>query len=328
MPATDALPPLPDGCPRDWAVRPPEPSDVRAVFELVAACDEAVLGYPDISLADVEGDLAQDSHRQLVVVDGLRVLAWVWLEDRAAGRTSADVYVDPHLTEREPDLADRLAQWGWDRARGAAAGIARERGIDSTGLETGTIDGDAVAARRAAAAGFSRTRTFWRMQRPLTADDAVLGPAPGVVIRSWTEPDARTTYEIIESAFADHWNHHPRSYDEWWDQQSNRPGYDPRLWWLAEVDGRPVGALIASRQMADEDAIYIATLGTLRAARGRGVGKALLRKAFAAGVELGWRTAKLNVDSSSSTSAPALYGGVGMTVEFAMHAWQRDVPAD
>jgi ribosomal protein S18 acetylase RimI-like enzyme len=85
--------------------------------------------------------------------------------------------------------------------------------------------------------------------------------------------------------------------------------------------------LIATSQMADEDAIYISTLGTERAARGRGVAKALLHKAFVAGMERGWGLAKLNVDSTSSTSAPQLYRSVGMTVEFAINAWQLEVRA-
>lgn len=297
------------------------------MFDLAAACDEAVLGYPDVSLGDVEADLGLDPHRQLLVVDGSKAVAWVWVEDRAAGRTPSDVYVDPQLSADDPALADRLAQWCWDRALAAAAAIAAERGVDTTGVETGVLDGDPASERRASAAGFTPIRTFWRMQRDLAPDDADPRPAAGVTIRSMTAQDTRSAYEIVESAFADHWNHHPRTYDEWWRQKSEGAGFDLGLWWLAEVDGRPVGVLIASRQMADEDAMYIAVVATLREARGRGVAKALLRKAFAAGLAEGWSTAKLNVDSSSSTSAPALYGAVGMTVAFVIHAWQQQVAA-
>lgn len=319
--------PLPDGWPDTWSVRSPRPADAPAVFELVSACDEAVLGYPDVSLADVESDLGQDPHRQLLVLDGPAAVAWVWVDDKAAGRTPSDVYVDPQLTARDPALADDLARWCWDHAFVQAASIAAERGLSETGVETGTLDGDTIGQIRASAAGFTRVRTFWRMQRPLTADDREPVPAAGVAIRLLAPDETRSAYEIVEGAFADHWNYHPRTYDEWWDQYGNRSGFDPALWWVAEVDGQPAGVLIANRQMADENAMYIAMLATRREARGRGAAKALLRKAFAAGLAEGWGAAKLNVDSESSTSAPALYASVGMSVEFALHAWQQQVVA-
>jgi GNAT superfamily N-acetyltransferase len=305
-------------------VRPPAPADAPAVFALVAACDEAVLGYPDVSVADVEDDLAHDARRQLVVVDGERAVGWVWVTDKAAGRTPADVYVDPQLTIDDPALADELARWGWDCVLAQAASIAADRGLAATAVETGTLDGDAVGRRRAAAAGLTPVRTFWRMRRTLTLEDREPAAAPGITVRPVAPEETRSAYELVEAAFADHWNYAPRTYDEWWAQHSGS-GFDLDLWWLAELDGQPAGVLIASRQMADEDAIYIAVLATRREARRRGVAKALLHKAFARGLAEGWSTAKLNVDSESSTSAPALYAGVGMTVEFAVLAWRRQV---
>jgi mycothiol synthase len=318
---------LPAACPPAWTVRPPQPADARAVFDLVVACDEAVLGYPDISLADVESDLAHDSQRQLLVTDGTRAIAWTWIEDKAAGRTPSDVYVDPQLTVQDPALAEELARWCWQGVFAQAAAIATERGLATTAVETGTLDGDTVGQARAADVGFTQVRTFWRMQRPLTERDRNPPATPGITIRTVTVDDKRSAYEIAEGAFADHWNHHPRTYDEWWDQLSNRSGFDPELCWLADFDGRPAGLLVANRQMADEAAIYIAIVATRQEARGRGVAKALLHKAFAAGAAEGWSTAKLNVDSESNTSAPALYASVGMTVEFAMLAWRREVRA-
>lgn len=329
MPSTVALPPLPplpSGASTTWTVRPPLPADAPAVFALVAACDEAVLGYPDVSLADVEADLARDRQRQLVVLEGERAIAWVWIEDKAAGRTPSDVFVDPQLTTEDPALADDLARWCWGRVFAQASSIAADRGLAATGVETGTLDGDTAGQLRATAAGFTQVRTFWRMRRPLTATDLDLVALPGITVRPLGPDETRSAYEIVEAAFADHWNYHPRTYDEWWSQHTGS-GFDLDLWWVAELDGQPAGVLIASRQMADEDAMYIAVLATRRESRGRGVARALLHKAFAAGYAEGWSTAKLNVDSESNTSAPALYAGVGMTVEFAMLAWQREVEA-
>jgi mycothiol synthase len=323
MPAA-ALSPLPAGTRPDWSARRPDPTDAPAVFELVAACDIAVLGYPDIALGDIVADLAVRPEIQAVVVDAGRARAWVRIEDKAAGRTVGDVFVDPALDD---DLGDALAAWGWELVRRAAADIAADRDRASTWVETGTIDGDRAAERRAEAAGLSRCRTFWRMHRAITPADAEPVIAPDVTIRAVAPEEARLVHALIEAAFVDHWNHHPRTFEEWWTQRTTSNGYDPDLWWLAEVDGRPAGVLIATRQMADENAMYVGIVATAREARGRGVGSSLLRTAFSAALAQGWEAAKLDVDSDSPTAAPSVYAGVGLEVAFAMHAWQAEVTA-
>lgn len=323
MPETaPSYPPLPEGLPTRWRVRAPRPDDAVAVTALVAACDTAVLGHPDIALADIEVELSRGPERQVVVIDDERVWVWAYLYDKAAGRTIADVYVDPSLDRQ---VGDRLAAWCWRIQLAQAAQVAAARGVVATTLDVGVLGGDASTESRLRAAGFAPRRTFWRMERPLTDADRPAVPTPGVTIRRVEEPDRPTVYAVVEAAFEDHWNHHRRSYAEWLEQVAGSPGADPALWWLAEVDGAVVGALVATRQMADDDAIYVAVLATLRAARRRGVGTALLREAFAAGRAQGWSLARLNVDAESTTSAPSLYAGVGLVVSFSAQAWMREV---
>jgi mycothiol synthase len=323
-PLPGLLPRLPMGLPMTWAARRPTADDAAQIFDLVAACDIAVLGYPDIAIGDVRSDLAVDPQRQVLVTDGSRALAWARVHDKAAGRTVADAYVLPEL---EVATGDRLAAWCWQLLLAWGAAIASLRGLPSTTLDAGLLAGDVANERRLAAAGLTARRTFWRMQRPLTPQDVAPPLPPGVQLRGVAERDLTVVHDIVEAAFADHWNHHPRGYDEWWPHVSGNAGFDLGLWWLAEVDGQPVGVLIATRQMADEDAMYIATLATRREFRGRGVATALLRKAFAAAQAEGWSAAKLDVDSESTTSAPSVYAGVGLEVAHAVRAWLREVEA-
>ncbi len=312
--------------PAGWTARRPGPDDARSLFDLVVACDVAVLGAPDVAYGDVVADVGLEPELQTVVLDGDRAVAWAWLRDRAAGRTQADVYVHPDLPDA---VGDPLAAWCWTLLRGRAAAVATRRGRESTSLEVGSLEADARAERRLPAAGFDPVRIFWRMRRDLTVDD--LEPpatAPrGVVVRPVREDERPEVYAVVEEAFADHWAHRWRPYDEWWKQHSTTFGFDLDLWWLAELDGEIAGALIATAQMADEDAIYVSTLGTKPSARGRGVARSLLYQAFAAGVDRGWSLARLTVDSGNRTSALQLYTGVGMTVEFAIRAWQLEVAA-
>lgn len=327
------LPPLPAGLPGDWLARRPVPDDAPAVHALCVAYELALLPVADLSLADIEADLtaptADATRNQAVAVDGDRVLAWAFLGDRTAGHTVVDLYVAPDLDD---DAADRLAGWGWTVLLDRAAAVARERGVEVTHVDTGTIEGDVAAAKRLAEHGFRRARTFWRMTTDVDGAESFTEPH-GVVVRAIApdgaafDADLRTAHRIHEEAFADHWNFHPTTLDEWWGRNRSSAGLDLGLWWLAEVDGVPGGLAIATMQMADEGALYVDSLGTARAARRRGVATALLRHSFGEAARRGLRSVRLNVDSENLTGATRLYEAAGMRVEFAMLGWLREVAA-
>ena len=327
--ATSAPPSLPRTLPVEWSVRRPTAADAAAVFALCAAVDTALLGHPDVSAEDVRADLtstAADALRnQLVVLDGDDVLAWAWVEDRAEGRTMVDLFVDRSLP---PEQLDGLADWAWAWIVARGREIGRERGLDSTLLDTGLLDADRWGADVLSRQGFQRVRTWWRMGRDV-GPDHVWSPAPGVVVRALDrarlDEELATVHRILEAAFVDHWNHHAVGFDQWWRTKQEAPGFDLDLWWLAELDGEPVGAVIGSTQAAEDGALYVASLGTVRPARGCGVAHSLLGRAFAEAPARGWTRAMLNVDGENPTGATALYRSVGMEVEFAMSAWHRIV---
>jgi predicted N-acetyltransferase YhbS len=137
--------------------------------------------------------------------------------------------------------------------------------------------------------------------------------------------DLEVVHAVVEEAFADHWNHHPREFAQWWRAQRESAGHDLDLWWLAELDGAPVGALLATTQMFGEGALFVATLGVRRCARGRGVARSLLRRAFGGARRRGLERVSLTVDDASPTGATALYRSEGMDVDFAMRVLQRPV---
>ena len=300
---------------------------------MLALCervDTAVLGHPDVSLEDVRADLsstaADAQHNQLVVLDDAeRVLAWAWVEDRARGRTMVDLFVDRGLPVGQRDA---LADWAWPWIVARGRQVGAERGVDQTLLDAGLADADSWGRQVLGRHGFARTRTFWRMSRDV-GPDHVWAPAPGVVVRALDrtrlDDELRTVYAVLETAFVDHWNHHAVPFDEWRRAKEEAPGLDLGLWWVAELDGEPVGALIASTQAASESTLYIASLGTLQQARGRGVAHSLLGRAFAEVPQRGWTRAMLDVDGENPTGATALYRSVGMAVEFALSAWHRTV---
>jgi mycothiol synthase len=102
----------------------------------------------------------------------------------------------------------------------------------------------------------------------------------------------------------------------------DNPSYDPTLWLVAIEGGRPVAALIGTVDV-EENRGWVSELGVLRSHRGRGIGAALLRRAFAAFADRGLRDVMLNVDAENPTGATQLYERAGMRVVNRWDLWER-----
>ncbi len=309
---------------RGLTVRTPQPADAEAITALVAACDVSVLGSTDATLAQTAADLEVPGYDRerggaLVHDESGAVVGWLWTEDdRAAG----SVFVDPYSLD--PDL---LA-WLVERGLGYARLIAAERGrpVD---VKAGSYEQDRALVGALEAAGLTVRRMFWRMRVDVGAASGMVPAAPpGVAVRS-PDPDAEATYRLLhglaESAFAEHWDHAERTYEEWRTRFDTAPGRDPGQWWVAEVDGEPAAVLIGDDSRAELGTAWVRTLGVVPRFRGRGLGRLLLRTAFAAAHARGLSAVGLAVDSENATGATALYESVGMQVESVMLAWKGEV---
>jgi mycothiol synthase len=134
------------------------------------------------------------------------------------------------------------------------------------------------------------------------------------------ERDGRTVHAVLEDAIAGHWNHQRRTFAEFYTDQRQRDGHDPALWLLAEIDGVPVGAIIAGDPA---DRAWIAWLGVLEEARGRGVGMLLLRSMFRTLHERGHRSVSVDVDPHNATGAVAVYKNAGMVECGRADQWRK-----
>ncbi len=76
----------------------------------------------------------------------------------------------------------------------------------------------------------------------------------------------------------------------------------------------------------NEAASYVAYIGVVGAARGRGVAKGLLRTVIADAAVRGRRRVALEVDADSPTGADRLYRGMGWETAYVTESWHRDVP--
>jgi ribosomal protein S18 acetylase RimI-like enzyme len=255
-------------------------------------------------------------HRDSVLVerDGDAAAFGGVMRDPAAVGSSLDWFgvVDPGYLGRS--LGGWLVTW----ALGVAA--AREPGEGPFEVRTNIPAPDEAAHRLFASRGLTHVRTMWTMHRDLA--QATAGPPPaGVTIRTFeTGRDERTFWEVGEASFEGHYGHVPSPFESWEAEWYQAHDWNPDAVLLAERDGAVVGELAWIE--AGEDG-YIASVGVLEAHRGRGIGTALLRAAFADIADAGFASATLGVDTENATGAVGLYRSAGMEPVRESHIFER-----
>ena len=162
--------------------------------------------------------------------------------------------------------------------------------------------------------GFRPIRRFWRMVRDLSDCSATEAPAPTGVARRVVagDDDRRLLHSVFRESFAEHFGMtHEDRWEDWITKLLALPGSDPSRWWIAELDGQPVGLCILDDSKAEFDEGYVRTLGVIPSARGRGIARWLLRCAAADSVSRGRAGIALSVDGENTTGATALYESEG-----------------
>ena len=332
-----------DGLPAPYTARAPEADDGPAGTELLAAHESAAKGSSSADVESVLGKLVglgSWTRRQALVhhPDG-RLVGWLAVHDRAAGRTLVEVTVSPDLPE---DEAAAIAGALFSATDRYAHDIASLRSLPTTLLDSGAFEDDARQQRWLADAGYRHARTWWQMTRPVTPEeaDSLPGPKEGVTIRSLDRHDdglpvardLQMAHRVLEESFQDHFSSYPESFPEWVMRMREDPGHRWDHWWLATVQTEegevPAGAVIAAVLGPDADGVggsYVDYIGVTRAARGRGVAKALLRAVVADTARRGNNRVGLEVDADSPTRADALYTSLGWVTDYSTQSWHRDL---
>jgi len=294
--------------------RPATRADAAAFAEMAAADESALLGRPSrLGEGDMLAwwsrcDLEADSW--LLEEDG-RLVGGGWFELHAPLCFFVGIVA---AGEKGRGLGGLLGDLGDGRA--AASGAER--------VHTWTIAADRAAAALFESRGYHEVRRFYDMAIALD------GPAPepslpdGLRLELFREEEARAFYEALDEAFQDHWEHHPRSFEEWWAEKLAMHGYDPTLWFVVR-DGDEVAATVWNESNRNGGG-YVAALGVRRRWRGRGLGKALLHHTFGEFARRGETRVTLGVDAESPTGATKLYESVGMHVELESVVFERSLP--
>ncbi|MCG5213739.1 GNAT family N-acetyltransferase [Streptosporangium sp. KLBMP 9127] len=305
-------------------IRRPRIEDAAQIHELVAACDTRVLGRPDTTLDDIADELGEpgfdrDLDGWLVHdLDGA-LAGWGW-----ACRKGAGDIVDIDVVTR-PDVPEVTA-WLWETVTERGRRIAAGLGHPGVRLDIGLYRGDHGKRAVAAAHGFAPATSFHRLRAdhegPAAAKAAIL---PGVTFhQGLTEEVRRQAHLVKQRGFAGHFGFAPLPYDEWCAELVSSSSHDWAQLLLARVHGAPAGMLLGTDHFAaDDNCGYVRNIAVLPAFRGRGLGRALLLRAFAADAGRGRVGTYLHVDAGNSTPALALYLSAGMREVLVIDVWRK-----
>jgi mycothiol synthase len=299
-------------------VRPATDADLEAIVRLIDDADTALGLDPDAVREFLtwiwhipSTDLARDTRLVSLGSEFACFAQGMWSPEEGGPLNS--------LVRVHPGQAGKgigTAALAWVEA------LAAERG--SEGVRAQAVDRDAAGHALLESRGYVQVRSSWTMGRKLGPVEDPGATPPGVTIRAFQAGrDERALHRVHEASFADHWGYRPSPFETFQAEMYEAEDWDPSLAHVAEVDGAIVGHVVA---LSFEGEGHVALLGVVPGSRGRGIARALLRRAFTELAKRGHREVRLTVDAQNPTGAVALYEGVGMTAYRAYDIFDLGTP--
>jgi mycothiol synthase len=295
--------------PTGYALRSPRDSDAEGIVALVQAHDIADFGEPDFTAADLHDDWMRprfDRVHDAWVVGGPtgRTVgyAYVW-ESQPDRELEADAYVQPEYAGR--GLGGRLLELIEDRARSIAGGRAMTLGVFASSANAEKRN---LLERR----GFTAVRSVLRLRVDLSRrpEDEIELPA-GFSVGPLDAASLESLRSVFGAAFAEHGRFTPHRMQEWLDSRFAHPAFEPSLCRVVRDGPDVVGAVMV---FDVGETGYTSSVAIRPDRRGRGLGPALVRAAFAALRDRGQMRVVVSVDAEAEAGLLALYEAAGMRV--------------
>jgi ribosomal protein S18 acetylase RimI-like enzyme len=304
-----------------WA--PPTRGDDPAWVELLAAIESVdrrgeVLGPEDLDdeWASVRARPDTDA---TFVWDGDDLVAFGWLRSMPGEREHHRVWCwgGVHPARRGEGIGRRLLARQLEQATGVAARFDASLPTD---VQVEAVDHMGDLTRLATRLGFEPVRRFLEVARPTDAPVAVVAPPGGVVLTPWAADLDDAVRVAHGAAFADHWGSEPPSSEEWAQWHSGHRAFRPDLSFVARAGatGAVVAYVLCAAYPQDWEEVghrevWVQSIGTDRAWRGRGAARSVLTTALAAAAAAadGFDRVILGVDAENPTGALQLYRSLG-----------------
>ena len=290
--------------------------DTARWARLCAAAEEADRRGEHYSAADLaeeltepDLDLADDT---LLVLDGEQAVAYQVLRRHGGAHLHADAVVHPDYRRR-----------GIGAALMAVA-LRQAAELDAI-LNVRVPEWVAGAVALMERSGLVPVRWWSGLHRDLAhpVDAVPLAPGlelhplgPGYDTARWDE----RLRAARNASFADHWGSVPEDAAAFAHWRTGNRAFRPECSAAAcTPDGQVAGFLLAYEHAAETERtgsrdLYVGTVGTLAAWRGRGIAGALLGHALLRARELGYASSTLTVDAQNPTGALGVYAGAGYSL--------------
>jgi ribosomal protein S18 acetylase RimI-like enzyme len=288
-------------------VRPFVEADAAAVAALISAEEERFYGRPGrVTGADIL------MFRQWSKEE------WVWEED---GRIVASATYGMHgdAANTRGVVADKGRGVGTDILdRGEA--FARAEGAKR--ILTGAPEPDSAARTLFESRGYREVRRFYEMAIELTEEPSEPALSPGLVVDELRDDEYEDFFEVLNEAFAEHWEWHPDPFEEWLERRKGQHRDEHGPVWFVVRDGDELAGVTRNDAKVAGGG-YVGAIGVRPAWRGKGIAKALLYRTFAEFWRRGTTRVTLDVDAQNATGAVALYERVGMYVDSCGVAFEK-----
>jgi len=280
-------------------IREPTVDEAPAVRELIDQHAQAAFGETEVSEDEIRTWFSRSKLSiRLAERDG-KLVGYLDIYADDSGRFPADIRT------LDAEAAAALAV--------EAEAIARDQGAEAV---RAFVQGDDRLMREVLeAGGWEPIRHSFQMRIELDDDLAKPDWPEGLTPRNPREEEHERIYEANQEAFADHWDFHRVSFEEWRTFAVEGNGYDPSRWWVVDDGDEVAGYTINSWHFSgDPEFGWIGSLGVRRPWRRRGLATALLLHSFRDFREQGATRVGLGVDGENTTGAVRLYESVGMKV--------------
>lgn len=282
--------------------RRPTVDDLGRVAAIVAAEERALRGTDSFG-----EDEFRDWWRMYDLADGS------WIGETEGGDSVAfagllarggqfEYWVTVHPEHRGRGLSTELLRRGEERVRE----------LEGTCLRAGMLAENGRARALLESLGYREVRRFYRMQIELGDDPVPEHGVDGIEIVPFRLDDAREFHAALNEAFAGDWGFVSLPFDEWKRFRLDDSETDTSLWFVAWHGDRVAGVVRCDAERFGGG--FVGALGVRRDWRGRGIGMALLRRAFGEFQRRGAPHVSLGVDAQNESGATRLYERAGMRV--------------
>jgi len=298
--------------PEGFSVRSPTLDDAEASSAVIEADERRLRGEVQWGVADLldwwsQVDIERDAW--LVETDG-RVVAVGSVLQRG-NKIDGWMTVDPDFTGRGISTAlVELAE-------------ARARELRGPTIKLGAFAENEGARTLLEGLGYRDVRHYYEMRIELD------GPPPepewpsGLRAVEFGLADARGLHAAINDAFADEWNFHERTFEEFKKFRLEAPDFDPTLWFVVKDAGEITAfSLCWANRFGGP---HVGLIGVRGPWRRRGVGLALLHHSFGEFHRRGERRVGLGVDAENATGATLLYERAGMHVHAEEVVYEKEL---